>query len=239
MAETVIKQVAQDVWTFSRPFARMGIIPFGGRSTVIKLRDGNVWVLASTPLEDATKTKIDQLGALQRYIVGPDAVHYLYLSARFKKAYPQAKVIGVEPLKDKKGVPKLDGVYGVDPSETKYGFEDEVQSCYFSAFAKKDVAFNHIASKSLIEADLLFNLPAREQYSTTQKKPFLYNHNFGPSSWLHQKLLWLAGSNTATMKKDVQTVASWDFDRIIPCHGDVIEDKAKEAWKTAFSAYLK
>jgi len=62
----------------------------------------------------------------------------------FKKAYPQAKVIGVEPLKDKKGVPKLDGgmslspeaqkcllisllvVYGVDPSETKYGFEDEV-----------------------------------------------------------------------------------------------------------------
>ena len=34
---------------------------------------------------------------------------------------------------------------------------------YFSGFKNKDVAFFHPASKSLIEADLLFNLPPTEQ----------------------------------------------------------------------------
>ncbi|KIJ27073.1 hypothetical protein M422DRAFT_236237 [Sphaerobolus stellatus SS14] len=237
MAETVIRQVTQDVWTFSRPFARSGIIPFGGRSTAIRLRDGNVWVLASTALDDATKKKIDELGVV-KYIIGPDALHYLFLGD-FKKAYPEAKVIGVEPLMTKKGCPKLDGAYGVDPPETKYGFEDEIQACYFSAFRNKDVAFNHIASKSLIEADLLLNLPATEQYSKVQKKPLLFSLKLSPFSWLHQKFVWFVGENVETMKQDIQTVASWDFERIIPCHGDTIEEKAKEAWRSAYAAYLK
>ena len=50
---------------FRRPFSRFGVIPFGGRSTAIKLRDGGVWVLASTPLEAETKAKIDELGPVK------------------------------------------------------------------------------------------------------------------------------------------------------------------------------
>ena len=34
---------------------------------------------------------------------------------------------------------------------------------YFSGFQKKDVAFLHVSYRTLIEADLLFNLPATEQ----------------------------------------------------------------------------
>lgn len=48
-----------------RPFSRFGYIPFGGRSTAIKLSDGGVWVLASTPLEAETKTEIDKLGPVK------------------------------------------------------------------------------------------------------------------------------------------------------------------------------
>jgi len=237
MVETVIRQVAQDVWTFSRPFARAGFVPFGGRSTAIRLRDGGVWVLASTPLDEQTKTKIDELGEV-RYLIGPDAVHYLYLGD-FKKAYPRAKLIGVQPLMTKKGCPKLDGAYGSDPEDTKYGFEDEIQACYFSGFVNKDVAFNHVASKSLIEADLLLNLPPREQYSTTPSKPFLFNLHISPFGWLHRTLSYYTGVNKEAMRKDVRTVAAWDFDRIIPCHGDVIENNAKEAWRSAFESFLK
>ena len=73
-------QVAQNVWTFSCPFARFGILPVGGRSTAIKLSSGDVWVLASTPLNDVTKAKLDELGPV-KYIVGADAVHHLFLGA--------------------------------------------------------------------------------------------------------------------------------------------------------------
>ena len=48
-----------------RPFKRFDLIPFGGRSTAIKLRNGDVWVLASTPLNDVTKAKLSELGPVK------------------------------------------------------------------------------------------------------------------------------------------------------------------------------
>lgn len=62
------------------PFARFGIIPLGGRSTAIKLANGDVWVMASTPLDEPTKATLAKMGPV-RYIVGADSVHHLYLGA--------------------------------------------------------------------------------------------------------------------------------------------------------------
>lgn len=48
--------------------------------------------------------------------------------AEFKKAYPEAKVVGVhgalERMSDKEF--KFDGAWGKDAEDTKYGFEDDV-----------------------------------------------------------------------------------------------------------------
>ncbi|KAF8588156.1 hypothetical protein K439DRAFT_1629994 [Ramaria rubella] len=236
MAETVIRQITQEIWTFSYPFLRLGIFPVGGRSTAIKLKNGNVWVLASTPLNSETKTKLDELGDV-KYIASGDALHWMFLED-FKKAYPTAKVVGPEALLTKPGCAKLDGVYGRDPPDTKYGFEDEIGVCYFSGFRNKDVAFHHPASKTLVVADLIFNLPAKEQYSKVLKKPYFLNADMGPYGWLHQKFVWFAGTDKEAMRRDVRTVAEWDFDRIIPCHGDVIENKGNEAWRAAYKAYF-
>ncbi|KAJ3793084.1 hypothetical protein GGU11DRAFT_431988 [Lentinula aff. detonsa] len=238
MSETVIREVAKDVWIFSRPFSRFGIFPVGGRSTAVKMRNGNLWVLASTPLDSETKVKLDELGPV-KYIIGADAVHHLFLSD-FKKAYPEAKVVApkaaIERVADK-GL-KFDA-WGSDPEGTQYGFEEDIQHCYFSGFANKDVAFFHPASKSMIQADLLFNLPPTEQYSKSKSSgrlPFV--GNFGPFSWFHSKFASAMGEDNEQMKRHVKIVASWDFERMIPCHGDVIEDRAKDAWKAAYKAYL-
>ena len=133
MSETVIRKVTNNVWTFSRcvslenpstqflakmtmtfasPFSRFGFIPVGGRSTAVRLSNGNVWILASTPLDVETKAKLDELGPV-KYIIGPDAEHSMYLGeisyfnsqiivillcyeGEFKRAYPDAKLVGVE-----------------------------------------------------------------------------------------------------------------------------------------------
>ena len=74
---------------------------------------------------------------------------------------------------------------------------------YFSGFKNKDVAFLHKDSKSLIEADLLMNLPANEQVSeevpgatvtdlwqyskSSAWKSVLGFSGPGPFSWAHQK----------------------------------------------------
>ncbi|KAJ7885165.1 hypothetical protein B0H14DRAFT_3739403, partial [Mycena olivaceomarginata] len=240
-------QVASNVWTFSRPFSRFGILPVGGRSTAVKLTNGGVWVLASTALNPETKAKIDEMGPVQ-YIISADAVHHLFLG-EFKKAYPTAKVIAPAAAVERADKTLVfDGVWGRDSPDTKYGFEEDVRHSFcahalclllFSGFKNKDVAFFHPASKTMIEADLLFNLPCTEQYSKTGSSgsiPLL--GAFGPASWLHQKFAASMGEDKAAMRRDVRTVADWDFTRIIPCHGDVIETNGKQAWLDAYKVYL-
>ncbi|KZT50591.1 hypothetical protein CALCODRAFT_488589 [Calocera cornea HHB12733] len=257
MSETVIREVTAGVWIFSRPFARFGLLPVGGRSTAIKLQTGDVWVLASTKLDDPTKAKLHELGPV-KYIIAADAVHTDFIS-EFKREFPDAKCIGVEPLFGKRKDIKWDGLYGKDAPDTVYGFEPEIQAQYFAAHVSKDVAFLHAPSKTLIEADLLFNLPGKEQYSKTKSPNSLAIRwsAFGPDSALHKRFGLMIASDKAyvpsptllklrtltalysVMRRDVQAVASWDFDRIIPCHGDVIEKDGKRAWTSAYERLLK
>jgi hypothetical protein len=239
MADIVIREVAKDVWIFSKPFTRSGLMPIGGRSTAIKLQSGDVWVLASTPLSEETKARLDEMGPV-KYIIGADMVHHLYLRD-FKKAFPEAKLIAPVSVLERPGNTdlKLDGAWGKDPEGTKYGFEDDIQHCYFSGFKNKDVAFFHSASKSLIQADLLFNLPGKEQFSksSSSASSFLTN-SLHPGTWLHSKLIGSLVADKEAMKRDVKTVLGWGFERIIPCHGDVIEKDAEKAWRDSYKAFM-
>ncbi|KAI0320486.1 hypothetical protein OF83DRAFT_1162377 [Amylostereum chailletii] len=238
--------VTNGIWTFSRPFTRVGFLYIGGRSTAIKLSDGGVWVLASTPLDEPTKKTIDNMGPV-KYIIAADRVHYLYV-AQFHKAYPEAKVLGVEPLLAK------EEQLGLKFSNCNPGaphpdlFCTQFLTCtysYFSGFHNKDVAFLHKPSRTLIQADLLFNFPATEQYSQSAwpfNRGLAFLGLFGaitPFSSLHQKMAINMGRDKIAMRRDAKTVAEWDFDRIIPCHGDVIEKDGNKAWRAAYKAYLE
>ncbi|KAF8206810.1 hypothetical protein K438DRAFT_1577501 [Mycena galopus ATCC 62051] len=237
-------------------------ILFGGRSTAIRLSTGEVWVLASTPLTPDTKSAIDNLGPVKyvffnRWIMAADAVHHLFLG-QFRNAYPDAKLIGVEALIEKKKKEGLifDGAYGKDAPNTQYGFEDEIYAwCvsryaflnfltvypfnYFSGFRNKDVAWFHAASETLIVADLMFNLPGNEQYSRSKSSPKLpILGSLGPWGSTHKYFVWGLGKDKAAMTRDAKTVLGWAPKRIIMCHGDVIETEGTKAWATAYSKYL-
>ncbi|KAI0790430.1 hypothetical protein C8Q75DRAFT_115771 [Abortiporus biennis] len=237
--DIVIREITPEVVTFSRPFTRFyGAFPMGGRSTAIKLSTGNVWVVASTPLSPETKETVNKLGKVE-FILAADADHHIFLS-EWKQEYPEAKLIGVQGLAEKKRSEslKFDYTYGVD--DPKFGFEEDIDSLYFSGFSKKDVAWLHKPSKSLIVADLIFNLPANEQYSKSKSSPKVafFFPKFEPYSKFHQDFVWKEGKNKEAMKTAAKTVATWDFERIIMCHGDVIEKDAKKAWETAYARYL-
>lgn len=240
MSDIVIRQVTQGIWTFSKPFARFGFVPIGGRSTAITLATGDVWLIPSTPLTPETKAKLDELGPV-KYLIGPDVEHSMFIP-EYHTAYPEAKIIGVKDLVSKKaGVIKFDGAYGQDPEGTKYGFEPEITACYFSGFVNKDVAFLHGPSKTLIEADLMFNLPANEQYSKSSSsgRVPIIGDLLAPFTTSHKRFLWSAAKDRPAMARDAKTVAGWDFDRIIPCHGDVIEKGGKAAWLECYKWHLE
>lgn len=85
---------------------------------------------------------------------------------QYHQAYPEALCIGPEGVKAKVSSVKWAGEYktnGLASAAERFGFEDEIESCYFAPHPNKDIAFLHKPTKTLIQADLLFNLPANEQ----------------------------------------------------------------------------
>ncbi|TDL23529.1 hypothetical protein BD410DRAFT_787372 [Rickenella mellea] len=242
MADIVAREVTTNVWTFSKPFLRANFLPFGGRSTAIKLTSGDVWILVSTPLSPETKSTISSIGPV-KYLVAPDLVHNLYL-AEYATEYPEAKVYGPPGLPEKLAKQgstlKFTGVFEpTSATSPQHGYENDIEARLFSGHQNKEIAFLHKPSRTLIEADLVFNLPGKEQYSKSKDKsrvPLI--GSLGPHSWLHPWLTRFTSTNKVETKRDASAVAEWDFDRIIPCHGDVIETDGKNAWKAAFSPFL-
>lgn len=254
-----IQEVTPEITTFDYPFSRFGILPIGGRSIAIKMRDGKLWLVPSTPLDEPTKAKIDAMGQVA-YLVAPDNVHHLFLKD-FHAAYPAAKVVGTQGHEEKRPDVKFSGIYGKDPPSTKYGYESELVPQYFPTFANRDVAFLHKDSKTLITADLLFNLPCNQQYRNTPAGKatswipgvIWFSKFFNPYSAFHKTFLANAGvanhipgaknGGTSEEKKKnfaeaASTVAKWDFRRIIMLHGDIIENHGREAWIAAYSGFL-
>ncbi|KDQ17345.1 hypothetical protein BOTBODRAFT_53463 [Botryobasidium botryosum FD-172 SS1] len=125
------------------------------------------------------------------------------LPSDYKKEYPAAKVVGVEPLEaKKKDVLTFDGLYGKDAPNTTYGFEPEY-------------------SKS----------------KASSKVPFF--GTFGPHGKVHKYFLWSQSEDKRAMERDAQTVAQWDFERVIMCHGDVIEKDGNAVWREAYKWFLE
>ena len=80
------QRIASNLTRRCSPFKRFGILPLGGRSVAIKLSDGTVWVLASTPPDDQTRKEIDSLGTVT-YIVSPNSEHHFFLGRSFREVY--------------------------------------------------------------------------------------------------------------------------------------------------------
>jgi hypothetical protein len=92
-------------------------------------------------------------------------------------------------------------------------FKPHRNASYFDGFKNKDVAFFHPESKTLIEADLLFNFPCNEQVRASPSyvlphEPSLrlqyskaksgsgnipFGMNVNPWSWLHSRMVWSLG----------------------------------------------
>ncbi|GAA6060627.1 hypothetical protein JCM10212_006378 [Sporobolomyces blumeae] len=246
--ELVIRKLDDQVTIFSVPFSRMGLVPFGGRSTAIKLQSGNVFLAASHALCPDTLSTISSLGPV-KHLVMLDAEHGMY-TEQYHKAFPDAKLYfppkAVKKWKSKGLLNEGASNYFsfgeglADPFEVDTAAE--IKSADFTrAHLNEDIAFYHAPTKTLIEADLLMSLPPTEQYSKSTSRnsiPFL-SKMMKPGSSIHQKMLWhLVAKDKQEMSRAAKEVAAWDFDRLIPCHGDVIEPGGKKAWLDTYAHFL-
>lgn len=220
------------------------------------MTSGSLAIFSPVNLTPEVRDTITSLGGSVKYIAALDLEHHLHVTS-WKNAFPDAQIIAPEGLWEKrqsnpefKDTP-FDHVF----KESKYGqqgvneeFDSEFETEYVYGHGSRELVFLHKRSQTLIEADLLFNLPAREQYSrasesyrsgllTKMMTPLLTATP--PATW-HKRFAWyiLAAKNRKAFGESMKRIDKWNFDRLIPCHGDVIETGAHPIFHNVFSWFL-
>ncbi|QUC20050.1 uncharacterized protein UV8b_04291 [Ustilaginoidea virens] len=256
----VIRNVTPRVVTFSVPFSRFGKIKIGGRGTLVKLTSGNLAIFSPVALTEESRAKIAELGGQVAYIIALDFEHHLFVS-EWAREYPGAKLVGPEGLQEKRAKQRNDPKISNDQFTivfTKDGkrnikmgpeFDADFDYEYVDGHANKELVFYYRPDKVLIEADLMFNLPAIEQYSKVpdgQKPGGLADKLFrcaqspaGDATWMKRFNWYLAARDRNSFNDSIRVIDQWDFDTLIPCHGEVIEGNAKEAFRRVFAWHLQ
>ncbi|KAI1212771.1 uncharacterized protein F4807DRAFT_414381 [Annulohypoxylon truncatum] len=260
----VIRTVTPNVVTVSVPFARFGIVRVGGRGTIIRLTSGTLAVFSPVALTPEVQAKVSELGGNVGYIIAGDIEHHIFIT-EWAKAYPSAKILGPQGLAEKRAKVHDDPKIGHEPFAFEWTaanrssnavsdeFAADFEVEYVDAHPNKEVVLLYKPDRVLIEADLVFNLPAIEQYSRVPEAQkgghALLNRMFESVSNTSgeakgvKRFLWYAISNGAKdrpgFNRSIQRIGSWDFDTLIPCHGETIVGGAKEVFNKVFEWHLQ
>ncbi|KFH46172.1 hypothetical protein ACRE_029610 [Hapsidospora chrysogenum ATCC 11550] len=261
----VIRNVTPNIATFSVPFSRFGTVKIGGRGTLVKLSSGDLAVFSPVALTDDARAKVDEMGGNVAYIVALDIEHHIFIS-EWAKAFPSAKLVGPEGLPQKRAKQHAEGNDPKIGDEkfavvfTKAGkrdirigedFDADFDYEYVDGHGNRELVFLYRPDRTLIEADLMFNLPAREQYSrvpeaerpasnlTGRTFEGLNNPHGGENKWMKRFNWYVVAKDRASFNDSVQLIDGWDFDTLIPCHGDVLEGNAKEVFHKTFEWHLQ
>lgn len=227
---------------------------------LVKLTSGNLAIFSPVALTQSTREKISEMGGDVQYIVALDIEHHLFIS-EWAQAFPNAKIIGPEGLqekrdkqvdervgkerlsviftKDNKGAMKID-----DQFDTDFDYE------YVDGHGNLELVFCYKPDSVLIEADLLFNLPAIEQYSrvpeSERPSPSFMDKLFtgiqsteGDVKWMQRFNWYLLAKDRPSYNKSIKVISSWDFTTIIPCHGETMEGNGKEIFHKVFDRHIK
>jgi hypothetical protein len=166
--KTVIRDVTPEITTFSVPFNRFAPFGFrnfvavGNRATAIRLHDNRILLLNPVPLEPAIQATLTSLGGV--HFIAADLGHHMSVKS-YVNVWPNAKTIGVPGLMKKKRDVKWDFVCGEwrrGGPEDEFGFTQDFETVMFEGFITYCVAWYHKPTKTLIQSDLMMNLPCTE-----------------------------------------------------------------------------
>ncbi|KAJ4372532.1 hypothetical protein N0V83_004307 [Neocucurbitaria cava] len=167
-SKTVMRDVDPNITTFTVPFNRFApfgyrkFVAVGNRATAVRLHDNRILLLNPVPLEPSIRAKLVALGGV--HFITADLGHHLSVTD-YIKAWPDAKTIGVPGLDDKRKDIYwhfICGDWRRGGPEDEYGFAQDMETVMFEGFITNAVAWYHKPSRTLIQSDLMMNLPCTE-----------------------------------------------------------------------------
>jgi hypothetical protein len=227
--DSSLRVLAENLWVAERSQRFYGL-EVGTRMTVMRLADTSLLLHSPVELDTALRRELDTIGDV-RYVVAPNRVHHLY-AGDVAKAYPKAQLWVAPGVERKRPDLEFVGVLGDEPPAQ---WKQEVDQVHFRGRPyENEVVFLHRASRTLILCDLAFNFGPRAHIVTRVLMTLLrsYGH-FGPS-----KLDPLLIRDRRAARESLERILTWDFDRVIVAHGDVLEEGGHAALASGYAWLL-
>jgi hypothetical protein len=233
----MLRRLAEDLWVAEAPQTYFGL-SIGTRMTVIRLENSHRLVILS-PIQPSPELEQDlaAIGVVTD-IVAPNAFHHLHLQA-FQQRFPQATVWGPPALRQKCPHLKLDRLLNAEEPSPWPG----LLLCSLSGLHTlgptgpsplHEVAFCHTPTRTLVLTDSAFHFDASAPWLTR----WLTRIGGGYARLEPTILERLATAERASLRRAMQVVLQWDFDRVIVAHGAVVETGGKQALARAYSSFL-
>ncbi len=218
--------LADNLWVLRYPLGILGA-DVGRRVTVLRLRSGELVIHSTGPFSADDIVAISALGK-PAWLVEATNVHDTF-AKEGRAAFPLARYFAPPAFE------KFSGVATESLASPPAAWSEELEVLPLGGVPKvREHAFFHRPSRTLIVADVLFNVGSEMSAWTKFLLRLVAGLKGGPGvSRIFRKL---AIRDEAALKASLAKVLAWDFDRVIVAHGDVIEADGKRALTNALKA---
>ncbi len=220
-----MKQLADNLWFLQYELSLLGA-DLHRNVSVLRLGSGDLVIHSTGPFTPEDVAAIRALGT-PRWMMDVMMRHDTF-AKQGVEAFPEAVYLGPEGFSEVVGFP-------VKPliNQPEWHGELEVLPLAGVPSMKEHVVF-HSPSRTLIVADLFFDFGPDESAWTNFLMLLAVGKHHHPGV---PRPLRMSVKDKEAFQGSLATMMAWDFDRLIPGHGDVIDTGAKsrvaEALKTA------
>jgi len=202
---TALFAIAPGVWSASAPVRIVGM-RLATNMTVLALRDGELLVCSPIPLDAARKASVDALGQVT-HLYAPNTFHHMWLGD-WSRAYPSARVHAPRGLARKRPDLRIDRAHDAEPERAFDGILDEI---HVDGFALEETALVHLASRTLIVADLVHNIGRPSALWTAMYSRLM---GFYDRVAISRAIAMFAFSDRRAARRSLDAILAHDFARI-------------------------
>lgn len=222
-----MKSIAPDLWVVETPLRFRGI-EVGRRMTVVRLASGSLLIHSPAPLTLELREALAQLGEV-RFVVPASSMHGHLFMEEYQAAYPAAELFSAPGLDRKRKDLAFAGLLGSAPNPA--WSQDIDQAAVLGHCFVTEIAFLHRPSGTLIVGDLCFRIgeSAPRPMRAVAKATGAYDQA-RPTPMFRLGL-----RNRVAARRSVDRILSWDFDRIVLGHGELIDAGGHSAVRDAYA----
>jgi hypothetical protein len=229
----MLRSLDRHLWVVDHPLVMPGGLAVGSRMTVVQLSDGGLFLHSPVPIDEALAAQLAACGPV-RFVVAPNKFHHFYVNEVMER-YPEAELHVVPGLPEKKKDLPPHRLLGDAPppdAPLSPGWQADLdQVLVEGAPALGEVVFFHRASRTALFTDLCFNVREAPNFATR----LFWRLNgalgrFGPTRMVRFTL-----RDKAAVRRAMDRILEWDFDRATVTHGEVLERGAHAAVREAWS----